>query len=251
MKKIIFTLLIFLTSTAFFAQTFSTGTVQLRAGYSAKIDVSPSLVTLTQIGPADRWFALAFDNISMSIGDIVTFINTTNISDRNLNGFSVPPADAAQNWTTTSNTIASGVRTVVSTRVLNTGEIGDFVFSNTASSLNFGWSMAASAGFILGAHGGGANAGNVPASLTLGNNQFAIDSFKMYPNPSYGQTTIELPNYISLATVKIYDILGKLIRTKIISVTENTINTSDLISGNYLIVVRTDYGNNTKKLIVN
>ena len=87
MKKTTLTIFSFLLATTLFAQTFSTGTVTLRAGYTAKVDVSPTLVTLTQVGPSDRWFALAFNNSSMSSGDLVAFIDTANISDRNLGGF--------------------------------------------------------------------------------------------------------------------------------------------------------------------
>lgn len=251
MKKFTLTLFVFISASGLVAQTFSTGTFQLRPNYSAQIDVSPDLVTLTQTGPSDRWFSLAFNNGSMSNGDIVVFIDTPNISDRNLIGFQVPSEDAIQNWTTIFNEVVSGVRKVVSTRVLNTGEVGDFIFSNTAGSINVGWSMAASANFTLGSHGGGSNAGHVTAGLTLGSNSFATDSFKMYPNPSAGKTTIELPNYITSATIKIYDTLGRMIKSKNITFAENTIDTADLTHGNYLVVVRTDYGNDTKTLIVN
>lgn len=251
MKKFTISLFTIIYATGLFAQTFSTGTFQLRPNYSAKLEVSPTLVTLTQTGPSDRWFSLAFNNLSMSNGDIVVFIDTPNISDRNLIGSQVPSEDAIQNWTTISNNVVSGVRTVVSTRVLNTGEAGDFIFFNTAGAIKFGWSMNNNANFTLGSHGGSSNAGNVTIGLTLGNNSFATDSFKMYPNPSVGKTTIELPGYIALATIKIYDTLGRMIKSKIITFAENTIETADLTHGNYLVVVRTDYGNDTKTLIVN
>ena len=250
MKKITFTIISFLFANALFAQTFSTGTVTLRAGYTAKVDVSPTLVTLTQVGPSDRWFALAFNNNSMSSGDIIAFINTTNISDRILIGFGVPSADALQDWTTTSNTVAGSVRTVVSTRSLNTGESGDFVFSNTASSLGLGWSMSASASFGLASHGGSANGGQVATNLTLGNNEFAVDSFRMFPNPSNGITTIELPAYVTTGVLKIYDTLGRVVKTQTVSATDNAVSTSGLTTGTYIVVVRTDYGNATKNLLI-
>lgn len=251
MKKTTLTILSFLFATTLFAQTFSTGTVTLRAGYTAKVDVSPTLVTITQIGPSDRWFSLAFNNSGMGSGDIVAFINAANISDRILSGTGVPSADAVQNWTTISNTIATGVRTVVSTRALNTGEAGDFVFSNTASSLGLGWSMSLSASFTLASHNGsGTNAGQVATNLTLGNNEFATDSFKMYPNPSTGVTTIELPAYVSTGVVKIYDTLGRVVKTQTVSATDNSITTSELTTGTYIVVVRTDYGNATKNLLI-
>ena len=252
MNKTTLQIFSFLFATSMFAQTFSTGNVTLRAGYTAKIDVSSTLVTLTQVGPSDRWFSLAFNNMNqMASGDIIAFINTTNISDRSLNGQQVPAADAIQNWTTISNTINGSVRTVVSTRVLNTGEANDFVFSNTASSLGLGWSMSSSAGYTLQPHGGSANAGQVATNLTLGNNEFAVDSFKMFPNPSTEIITIQLPNYVSAGVMKIYDSLGRVVKNQNINATTNTVNTSDLCSGTYIVVVRTDYGTATQNLLVN
>jgi len=248
MIKTTLKLMVLLFATSIYAQTFSTGTVTLRAGYTAKVDVSPTLVTLTQVGPSDRWFALAFNNISMSAGDIVAFINTSSISDRSLGGFFVPSADGAQDWTTTSNTVSGSVRTVVSTRVLNTGDANDFVFSNTANMLGLGWSVSSSASFSLAPHGGGANAGQVVASLTLGNNEFAVDSFKMYPNPLSGNILNFSSAINAEMNVQIFDLLGKQILTS--KVNNNTLNVSNLNAGIYIVKITEEGKTATRKLVV-
>ena len=251
MKKITLSLFTLFFASVVFGQTYSTGTINFYPEYSVKIDVSPTLVTLTQTMPSDRWYALAFNNQSMSSGDIIAFINTTNISDRQLSGFGVPGADAVQSWTTTSNTVASTVRTVVSTRVLNTGETGDYVFSATPGSINLACSRSASATFTLQSHGGSANAvTTAPYALTLSNDSFKVEDFKIYPNPAKGFTNIELPTNLDSGSVKIYDALGKVVKNVTITSTENQINTSDLTTGSYLLVLRTDYGNATKTLVV-
>jgi hypothetical protein len=251
MKKITLSLMAFLLANGLFSQTFSTGTIQFFPEYSVKIDVTSSLVTLTQVMPSDRWYSVAFANNSMSSGDIVAFINTANISDRQLIGFQVPSADAVQSWTTTANTVSGTMRTVVSTRALNTGESGDYVFSASAGSINLACSRASSATFTLQAHGGLANAVSTAAySVTLANDSFNVADFVLYPNPAKGFTNISLPTNLDFGTVKIYDNLGRVVIMQEVSSTSNQIETSKLTTGSYLVVLRTEYGNATKTLLV-
>lgn len=251
MKKI--TLLFTLFFASFLnGQTFSTGTIQLFPEYSVKIDITSSLVTLTQIMPSNKWYSLAFDNNSMVSGDIIAFINTQNISDRQLVGFQVPTADAVQSWTTTSNTVNGTTRTVVSTRALNTGEPDDYVFSASAGSINLACSRASSNSFNLAPHGGSANAVSTATfAVTLNNQEFDLNSFKLYPNPAKENTNIFLPENIQSGIVKIYDNLGRVVNKQEITVDNSLINTSNLPAGNYLVVLRTDFGNATKNLIIN
>lgn len=252
MKKITLSLLSLFCVAATFGQTFSTGNIQLFPEYTVKIDVTSTLVKLTQTMPSDRWYSLAFDNNGgMNAGDVIVFINTANISDRQLIGYQVPQADATQSWTTISNTVVSNVRTVVSTRALNTGEAGDYVFSASAGSINLACSRSSSASFTLQPHGGLANAVTTATyAITLANENFDIASFKLFPNPAKGFTSIVLPSNINEAQVKIYDNLGRVVRNQSITVSENNVDTSDLTTGSYLVVVRTDYGNATKTLLI-
>ncbi|WP_445710212.1 T9SS type A sorting domain-containing protein [Flavobacterium sp.] len=255
MKKITLTLLGFFACAMSFGQTFSTGTIIFPAPlseYSVKIDVTSTEVTLTQIMPSDRWYSLAFNNNSMSSGDVIAFIDTANISDRQLGGFSIPIADVVQSWTTISNDVSLGVRTVVSTRVLNTGEAGDYVFSASAGSINLACSRSASASFALASHGGLANAVSAATyGITLGNAGFEAESFVMFPNPSIDKLTIMMPQEItSKGVLKMYDYLGRVVKKVLITDLTSTIDIGDLEKGNYLVTVRTDYGNSTKNLIV-
>ena len=257
MKNFTTSLLMLLCTYSLCAQTYSTGLITFPAPlneYSVKIDVTTATVTLTQIMPDDRWYSLAFNNGGSMTGpaDIIAFINTANISDRTLGGFQVPAADAVQSWTTTSNTIAGTTRTVVSTRARITGEADDYVFAASAGPINLACSRSASPNsFTLQPHGGLSNAVSTASyQVTLSNTDFEFNDFKIYPNPANEFTTIELPVYITSGTIKIYDTLGRVVSTKKISTTDNSISTSDFSKGSYLIVVRTDYGNATKTLIV-
>ncbi len=254
MKNLTLTLLGLIFVSTSFGQTFSTGTVQLFPEYSVKIDVTSTLVTLTQIMPSDRWYSLAFDNGgSMVNGDIIAFINTTNISDRQLIGYQVPSADAVQSWTTISNTlnVLGTTRTVISTRALNTGEAGDYIFSAAAGSINLACSRSASASFTLAAHGGTPNAVTTQSyAITLGNNEFEKQSFKLFPNPAKGFATIQMPDITTSGELKMYDALGRVVKKQTISEISTQVNISDLLTGTYLIVIRTDYGNSTKQLVI-
>lgn len=253
MRNFTLILVAFFMVSSLFGQTFTTGTVALSntsgLAYSAKIDVSSTLVTLTMIGPSDRYLGLGFGVNSMTDGgDVVIFTGST-LSDRTFQGVGVVPSlDATQSWTITSNTVASGVRTLIATRALVSS--GNYTFSNTASSLMLVWSRSGTASFNLVYHGA-TNRGALTTSLVLGNKDFTLESFKMYPNPSKGYLTIELPIAVTSGEVKVYDNLGRLVRKMKVTTSDITLDTSDLVSGSYMVVLRTDYGNTTKKLLIN
>lgn len=233
-----------------FGQVYSTGTITLFSNYSAKIDVNNDIVALTLVGPSTSWLGLSFGSQGMDdIGTDVVLFDGTNMTDRTFNGVGViPPLDAIQNWTVQSNTIASGVRTVVASRSRNTGDTNDYAFSASPGAINLTYARRTGS-LVVGYHGGG-NCGTTMANFTLGNASFETSSFKMYPNPAKDFTTIELPEAVRVGEVKVYDNLGRVVKKQTISVEANTINTSDLPQGAYLVVVRTAYGNATKSLLV-
>jgi len=250
MKKITFTLLTLVVALGMSAQTYSTGTVTMFPDYSVKIDVTSATVTLTMIGPDTSWLGLAFDSSGMnSIGSDCVIFDGTSQTDRTFNGIgAVPPLDAIQNWTVSSNTVTAGVRTVISSRARDTGDPNDYAFSASAQSINLTYARSLGS-LAIGYHGGG-NCGAVPVNFNLGTDDFAAKSFNMYPNPAKGFTNLELPTTVNSGEVKMYDSLGRVVKKQTLNSNENTINTSDLPSGSYLVVVRTDYGNSTKTLVV-
>ncbi|WP_432672098.1 T9SS type A sorting domain-containing protein [Flavobacterium sp. SM2513] len=255
MKKITLSLFTLLFTSVFFGQTYSTGTLVLNSNngtnlnYSAKIDVTSALITLTLIGPSTGWLGIGFDNTTMGdSGDVVIF-DGTNLTDRTFNGFSAPTLDAQQDWTVTSNTVSGGVRTVVGTRARDTGDANDYVFSASAQSLNIIYARKV-ADFTISYHGSN-SCGSILANVTLGNDNFKIEDFKLYPNPSKGFTNIELPVNIESGVVKLYDALGRVVKNQAISRNDNQINTSELTAGTYILVLRTEYGNATKTLLIN
>lgn len=256
MKKITLSLIALLAFTASFGQSYTTGTVALTTGYSAKIEVESTLVTLTLVGPSTGYLGLGFGVSNMiNNGDCVIYAGAAGVgadilTDRTFNNnTSTPSVDAggatAQNWTVTANTVNGSVRTLVATRARVSS--GDFTFPFNAGALTLAWSFGSSNTLVY--HGG--NRGSVVANATLGADQFELNSFIMYPNPALDVVSITLPNGINEATVKIYDMLGKVVANQIITSNANAITTSNLASGSYMVVLRTEYGNATKTLLVN
>ena len=73
-----------------------------------------------------------------------------------------------------------------------------------------------------------------------------LSSFKIYPNPTLNEFTIQLGNSQSIKKVNIYSSLGQFIQTS----NKQIINTSMLSSGLYFVEVVTTQGKAIKKLII-
>lgn len=164
-------LLLFILPSAF-AQTYTTGVVNLSStaglAMTAKIDVGTQ-VTLTLTGPSGRWFALGFNASSMTNGtDVVGVHSATTLSafDCKLTGFAAPVTDAQQNWTITSDVVSAGIRTIIATRALNTGDANDYIFPASPTAISLIWSRSSTASFSYSNHGG-SNRGITAASFTF------------------------------------------------------------------------------------
>lgn len=170
--KTINTLLICLAMGFAIGQTYTTGVVNLTStaglAMTAKLDIGAN-VTLTLTGPSTRWFALGFNAASMAGGTDVFGVHTAGAltnCDANLTGYSAPATDAQQNWTITSDAVAAGVRTIIATRALNTGDPNDYIFTAAAGSLSLIWARASSNSYTYAYHGG-TNRGIASAIFTL------------------------------------------------------------------------------------
>ena len=82
-------------------------------------------------------------------------------------------------------------------------------------------------------------------------NTTALRAIKMYPNPANDVITLSNPQNINLVSVSIYDITGRLIITKDLQSAsqENTIDIGALQSGNYLLFIKSTFGQITKQLL--
>ena len=230
MKKILLTTLILFGMSAT-AQNHTTGVINLTTGYTVKFDTNPTTVTMTLVGPSDKWLGLGFGMTSMfTSGDgVIASGASANLTDRNFTGSgSTPNSDATQNWTTTSNTVAGSVRTIIATRALSTGDSAgvDYTITNSTASINLIWALGSS--LTLTQHQSRGN--GVSGNFALSTDSFAMAGFKLYPNPADDIFAIELPNEFETVEVKLFDVVGKLFFTKQISQLDNKININSLVA---------------------
>ncbi|WP_248574872.1 M1 family aminopeptidase [Flavobacterium sp. H122] len=86
------------------------------------------------------------------------------------------------------------------------------------------------------------------SAVTLSNNYIILnDEVVIYPNPVNEIISIDIPSNLKLNKIIIYDLLGK----KIIESVSNKINVSKIGVGIYNLIVETDKGRASKKIIKN
>jgi hypothetical protein len=250
-KLLLFTL--FLLSISISAQNHSTPVITLTSGYTVKFDTNPTTVTMTLVGPSNKWLGLGFGMTSMfSSGDgVIASGASASLTDRNFTGAgSTPNLDATQNWTTTSNTVdgTGTVRTIVATRALSTGDTSgsDFTFTNSTASINLIWALGSS--LTLSQHA--SRGSGISGTFALNTDSFAMAGFKLYPNPADDIFAIELPSEFETVEVKLFDVVGKLILTKQISQLDNKIDINSLVAGNYIVKVTSDEKTFSTNLII-
>ncbi len=242
MKKTLLTVSLGLLALVAQAQIKTTGTVNLLTGMTAKIDLNStnSTATLTLTGPSDRWFALQFGSFAsgqgMEAGQDVVYYNGTTLIDAVHNGIGSAPTPDTNNWTVTSNTVASGTRTIVATRAFDTASSSDYTFVYANTSIDFAFSRMSSASFALAYHG--ANRGyqiDVPLAPLLGVDDIeAAKKFAIYPNPSSSQFSIRTDEDIK--SVVIYDATGK--QAAHFSNSKEMLDISSLQSGLYFVEIQ-------------
>lgn len=258
MKKI--TLLgILAISLSGFAQQKSTGDVSLSTNMTANLTLNntTSKATLKLTGPSDRWFALQFGNFGtgggMESGEDFVYFNGTTLVDGNHVGYAqFPNTDASQSWTMTSNTVASGIRTIIAERNLSSGDANDYAFNYANTTIDFAWARRSNAGYALNNHGG-TNRGynvSVPLSASLGVDDFGLKAAAIYPNPSNGNFRIETKT--GLDQINVYSLIGTLIQTIEVKDKSNTVEVSlkNLQSGVYLIELQNDQDKTWKKIVI-
>lgn len=84
--------------------------------------------------------------------------------------------------------------------------------------------------------------------VTLSTDEFSVNSFKIYPNPtSVGYVNIT-SNNTNTMSVAVFDVLGKQVLNKTVS--NNRLNVSALRSGIYIMKISQDKATVTKKLVI-
>jgi len=257
-------LLMTLISFAGFAQTKSTGEVNLSTNVKATLELNNTTTTakLTLVGPNDRWFALQFGSFAngqgMASGTDVVYWNNTTLVDAVQQGEGEVPEDDTNNWTFVSNTNNSpsaGLRTIVFTRPFVTGDgANDYVFNYADTTIDFAWARksGATGGYVLNSHGTGNRGYAINAPLTvLGVEDFSLNASAVYPNPSKGNFTVK--SKTTLDKINIYTQTGAFVKAVEVraGATEVEVSAEGLSEGVYLIELQNASEQSWKKIIIN
>ena len=246
-------ILIFFISLTLNAQTYSTGMVTLSnttgLEIQAKLDITATEVTLTLNGPADRWIAIGFGGNNMNTVTDAFIYESAGTYDKKIIPYNTPQTDANQDWTLISDVVTGTKREVIATRVLDTGENYDYVFSHSTNSIPVIWARGNGTVMDLAYHG--ANKGATvlnPAVLGI-ENQEQIH-FALYPNPVKDNLQIVLQSNAKDYTYVIYSVIGAKIQFGKLNKNFNKINTTNFNSGIYLLKIMDNSGNYIVKQFV-
>ena len=233
MKKTLLILLL-ITSTSLFAQSFSTGTQTLSSGLttSINIDNDTGTTTLMLAGPSDKWFGIGFGNSNMNGTDILMTNGSSTLRDAYSTSNGLPQAEDSQDWTLEVNSVVNGTRTIVASRANNTGDSNDYTFSASAGSLTVIWAIGSSTTYAY--H---SIRGATALSVSLGISENNLLSFEMYPNPVSDVLNIQLPTGTEKAEVSVFDYTGRLVSSKTISSNDTAIDVQKISKGIYMIRV--------------
>ena len=149
------------------AQTKSIPVTEVAASsgvfFSAVMDNSSSTITMTMSGPSDRWFGMGF-GLTMSNADVLIYtdgkagaMHALDVWDYDLNAQNAGGVDqdSQQDWTVSSNTVLTGVRTIVATRDLNTGDAIDKVLTFADATVDVIWAKGNAVSNTMAYHGAG------------------------------------------------------------------------------------------------
>jgi len=254
MKKQIFALTVFaVLPLSAFLQTKTVDYQEIVVGkgvfFGAVMDELTSTITMTISGPDDRWFGVGFGS-GMSNGDLLIYtdgktgaFHTLEPTDYKMTAQNAGGVnkDASQDWTILSNTETGGLRTIVASRDLNTGDAQDNVLDFSSANVSVVWAKHGSASHSLAYHG---------------NQNRGVKSFTWTDDTAGLVETEESQFDISLSSnaIQITDKSGKSYEVKVtnlngqLMLSENnisgdyTIQKETLDSGTYVIVILTEGG---------
>jgi len=264
MKKLLLSITLLVVATISFAQTFTGGTCPMGTAIpdnnATGVTIPITVSGLTgQLG-IDIWFKQMklhithswLDDLDITLIAPDTYISNISSdnggSDDNFGSGCGSPTIFSASATTN---ITAGTPPYVG---MTYGAEGSFYFFHiTNSSPNGTWNLKV-------VDDEGANAGTVEyveiefTTINSVNEYMLADNFSIYPNPSSGQFTIKANNYQASAInqIEIHNVLGEKIYSSDIQQTTSGISVdfSSHPSGIYFLLIKTEEGTATKKLII-
>ncbi|MBL6647045.1 MAG: T9SS type A sorting domain-containing protein [Flavobacteriaceae bacterium] len=218
------------------------------SGFTCEIQVNndSNVVTMTLVGPANRWLGVAFDPSSAgmgSSGDDLVVYNNQGLQDRTMNGgFNSPSVDVENNWITDTDTTENGVRTLVVSRSRISSDNSDYTFPSAPQSITLLWAMGSSLNF--GYHN---SRGAFVATLSTG--QYELTDFSMYPNPMKDELNLNFSQFLSSAEFTLFNNLGQQVMHQSFEGNNIKINTKPLPSGMYIMQLEGDGRQAIRRLI--
>lgn len=106
----------------------------------------------------------------------------------------------------------------------------------------------------IAANGNGGTSGDQVVTTStpinaLSNESFGLATFKLFPNPTTDNITVELPQGYTQVYASIVDVMGKTILNKEISDINNNINVASLSPGTYILSLSNEEGSTTKTFV--
>ncbi len=246
MKKITILFFIFI-STSLFSQSKSTAIIAFNADMAAKftLNKSSSKLTLVLTAPADKWTSLGLGTSSSTTNGDVYVYTTSVIENTTVSSNSNP------DWSTVSNTVLSGIRTVTLERALTTSDLNDLQMAfDTTNAIDVVWSRSGSAIATAPNSNRGSTTAVFSANLGVEDVSF-YDEVMIYPNPTSNELYIKTKK--DLSKINIYSQTGVLVKT--ISSNGNAnelkIDVSNLAKSTYIFELQSDSEKTWKKVIVN
>lgn len=246
MKKITILFFIFI-YTSSISQSKSTAIISFNADMTAKFTLDKALSKLTLIltAPADKWTSLGLGTSSSTTSGDVYVYTTSVLENTNVS------TNSNQDWSTISNTVSSGTRTVTLERALTTSDLNDLqMVFDTTNAIDVVWSRSGSAIATAPNSNRGSTTAVFTANLGVDDVSF-YDEVMIYPNPTSNELYIKTKK--SLTKINIYSQTGVLVKT--ISINNNSneirVNVNDLPKALYIFELQNDSEKNWKKVLVN
>ena len=217
------------------------------------LDSATSVATITMVGPSTKWISIGLSTSDMAINkDVMTYGTTLLDQYFTSNGHVAPTTDATNNLTLVSNTVAGTTRTVVFTRPFSTGDVKDYTFAYSLTSLNIVWGIGPSTNVASEHSTFGSK--TLTFSALLANENFAsMDKIAVYPNPSNGLFNISKNSMITINKVRVFDSNAKLLKEIDTEITDqnNSIDLTGLSQGMYFMELSNDSDQVVKKILIN
>ena len=231
----------------------TTGVTSFNSSFTAEIIIDDTNVSMTVVGPDDIWLGVGFGVNSMTNGGDVVTHDASGFNDRQFLGVGAQPTLDTQDWTVNSNDVSGGIRTLVVTRPVMGSDSSDFVFDQSATSINLVWAIGSNTDTFSQHASGNIGRGAIIAELSPVleiEDQTIANHLSVFPVPAFDLITVSIDNFdVKSGTLEIYSMIGQMIQTETISNKSTIIDISTLSKGIYLLYISTDKGFATTKIV--